>query len=113
MTGHEPLLALRRKGYVPAAVWVDDTDSALVWSAARDWHVQPNPYSGSLYAEIVLRADDMPETMDFRCLVGLRVFAGSARSEERAARLFEAVKAANPAVVVSTLNGETQVHWRA
>lgn len=107
MTGHEKLLAMRRKGSVPAAVWVTDTDLPMCWQMARDWHVEPD------FPQIVLRADDTPEAMDFRCLVGLRVHARSDRSEERAARLFDSIKAANPALVVAVLNGEVCAHWRA
>lgn len=107
MTGHEQLLAMRRKGYAPAGVWVSDTGAPLCWKAARDWHEEPS------WPEIVLREDDMPEAMDFRCLVGLCVHARSDRSEERAARLFEAIKAANPAIVIAVLDGQTQVHRRA
>ena len=107
MTGHEQLLALRRRGMAPSSVWVTDTDLPMCWQIARDWHIHGD------YPAIVLRADDTPEAMDFRCLVGLQVHARSDRSEERGARLFDSIKAANPALVVAVLNGEVCAHWRA
>lgn len=113
MTGHENILVMRRKGYAPAGVWVTDTDSAMCKQVAKDWHRETNPYTGQFFPQVVLSAMDTPEAMDFRFLVGLQVHARSDRSEDRNARLFEAIKKANPAVVAAVLNGQTTIHWRA
>lgn len=105
MTGHEPLQRMRRAGLRPACVWVMDDDTPLSREQAMTWHHHPNPFAGKFFAHIVLSAEDIPETMDFRCLVGLHVLAGTTRGIDRAKRLFAALVAAGPEVVIDAQHG--------
>lgn len=57
MTGHEHILALRRSGYRPACVWVDDM--------AHRWTDDGMTVS--------LSPSDTPELLDWRFLKGLTV----------------------------------------
>jgi len=81
MKGHEKIINLRMQGKVPELVYLDDFESALA-----DWEdMGTNP--------VVTLTNDVPEALDLRFLVGLRVSVTS-RSEDRAKRLFNACKAA-------------------
>jgi len=106
MTGHEPLLQMRRAGRKPACVWVHDDDTAATREMASDWQTFPNAFSQKYHAHIRLNADDVPEAMDFRSLVGMQVHMSSARGSDRAKRLFEAIKAASPSMVLAVQGDE-------
>jgi len=81
MKGHEKIINLRMQGKAPELVYLDDFESALA-----DWEdLGTNP--------VVTLSNDVPEALDLRFLVGLRVSVTS-RSEDRAKRLFNACKAA-------------------
>lgn len=69
MRGHEPLLALRRRGAAPSSVWISDGDDAAgFW---RDWPT----WSRSAHVEI--QPSDSIALLDLRFVVGLLVFASS------------------------------------
>jgi len=110
MTGHEHLLALRRSGMVPACVWVSDDDTTASIRSARDWHTQPNSVLGKLVAHIRLAADDIPETLDFRPLVGLRVHLVCDRDQARSRRVFRALADAKPSFLIAAHGGEVWTH---
>lgn len=110
MTGQDALLKMRRGGMVPDCVWVCDDDTAASVRSARDWHTQPNPFTGKLAAHIRLTATDIPETLDFRLLVGLRVHLTCHRSASRARRVFDAMAAAKPAFLIAAHDGEIWTH---
>lgn len=110
MTGHDALLKLRRAGMKPACVWVFDDDSQVSIVAARDWHKEPNAFAEKLYAHIHLTALDIPETLDFRPLVGLRVHMNCDRGEVRARRVFDSLAAAKPAFLIAAQGGEVWTH---
>lgn len=105
MTGHEPLQRMRRAGLRPTCVWVMDDDAPLSREQAMTWHQHPNPFAGKFFVHILLSPEDIPETMDFRCLVGLQVHTDSSRGPERAKRLFDALVAAGPEVVIDAQHG--------
>lgn len=66
MRGHEPLLALRRKGLKPRMVFIDAfEDSDNSW---RDW-----PTNDPTHPQIEVLADDSIAGLDFRFVVGLTV----------------------------------------
>lgn len=113
MTGHENIVVMRRQGFRPSAVWVTDTDARHCVQTAKDWHREPASKTGELLPEVVLSATDVPEQLDFRFLVGLQVHASSHRSEERARRLFQAIQAYHPAVLVAVLDGKTELFRRS
>lgn len=110
MTGHEPLLKMRRSGKRPACVWVTDDDSRHSIQAAADWHQMPNPFTEKLFAHIHVRESDIPESLDFRCLVGLTVHMECERGEERARRLFDSIVEAGPAFVIAVQGEQVWTH---
>ena len=60
MTGHQQLLAMRRKGFKPRGVFVVDGKAP----EAAIWHLHPNPYSGGqFHAEIQIDEHDVPEAL--------------------------------------------------
>ncbi len=101
MTGHEVLQAMRRAGRVPRAVWITDGDDIR----ARDWHEEPNYADMERHAVISIAASDIPEALDFRCLVGLEVHIAGQRGESRARRLHDAAAQAEARIVVTTIHG--------
>lgn len=110
MTGQQPLIALRRAGKKPACVWVHDDDWPMSLRGAREWHTQPNPFTGKVFAELHIAESDMPETLDLRCLVGLQVHLMSDRGDERARRMFNAIANAEPSLLVAVIAGEVVFH---
>jgi len=110
MTGHEPLLKMRRAGKKPACVWVTDEDSSYAIKAAADWHLMPNPFTEKLFAHIHIKESDVPEALDFRCLVGLTVHMECERGSDRAQRLFKAIVDASPAFVISVQDKQVWTH---
>lgn len=105
MTGHEPLQQMRRAGRRPACVWVMDDDTPLSREQAITWHQHPNPFAGRFFAHVLLSADDIPEAVDFRCLVGLPVLMDTHRGPARAKRLFAALVAAGAETVIAAEQG--------
>lgn len=101
MTGHQQLLAMRRKGFKPRGVFVVD-GKAL---EAATWHQHPNPYSGGqFHAEIQIDEHDVPEALDLRVLIGMSVWLQGERGDERTTRLFDAICAAKPFAVGAVLS---------
>jgi hypothetical protein len=100
MTGHQQLLAMRRRGFKPASVWVVDGKGPC----SADWHAEPSPYSGQFHAEIQLDANDVPEALDLRLLVGMNVWLVGERGDERTARVFDAICTAKPFVAGTVLS---------
>ena len=82
MTGHQQLLAMRRKGFKPAGVCVVDGGSIF----ASDWHEAPNSYDGQFHAEVQIDEHDIPEALDLRFLIGLSVVLVGERGDARARR---------------------------
>lgn len=109
MTGHQHLIAMRRAGMRPACVWVWDDADPLSARAAREWQDSPNPFAGKLFADIHIAETDVPEALDFRCLVGMHVHLFNDRSEERARRMFRAIEKAAPARLVSVIGLEVLI----
>lgn len=110
MTGQKALIAMRRKGRRPACVWVWDDCNPVSVRAAREWQDHPNVFAGKLFACIHVAETDVPEALDFRCLVGMDVHLFNDRSEERARRMFKAIKNAEPARLVSVIGQEVVIH---
>lgn len=113
MTGHEQLIAMRRAGKRPACVWVWDDADPVSARAAREWQDNPNPFAGKLYAEIHLSETDVPEALDFRALVGMRVHLFNNRGADRARRVFKAISKAEPGFLISVVGDEVLIHGGA
>ncbi len=97
MRGHEPLIAMRRKGLVPSCAFinVDDDDCPLqMW---RGWdREQP------AIAQLMVERADAIERMDLRCLVGMKVHIHG-EDEERVRKVFEACIAAKASQVYAAV----------
>jgi hypothetical protein len=87
-----------------------DDDSAATRQIASDWQTFPNAFSEKYHAHIRLNADDVPEAMDFRCLIGLQVHVSSVRGVDRQKRIFDAVAAAGPDLVLAAQGDDLWVH---
>lgn len=102
MTGHEALQAMRRARRVPRCVWITDGEDVR----ARDWHEEVNLFDLQRHAVIAVAAADIPEALDFRCLVGLEVHLAAERGQARAQRLHAALIEAGASKVITTVHGE-------
>lgn len=105
MNGHQSILTMRRAGYVPAAVFVEDSESPVARDEAANWTSRPSPWTGEHMAHVVIAADDVPEALDLRYLVGLTVHLRCMRVGRRAQRIFDAIVAAG-ATLVACVQGE-------
>lgn len=96
MRGHEPLLAMRRRGVRPEAVWLTDfaPPRPLANGARLDWWALPRPQS----AEVSLDPTDHPLRTDLRFVVGMQVFIDIA-DPQRMHAFVEAAKLAGAASV--------------
>lgn len=102
MTGHEALQAMRRARRVPRCVWITDGEDIR----ARDWQDEPNLFDRQKHAVIAIAATDIPEALDFRCVVGLEVHVAAERGQARAKRLHAALVDAGAKKVITTVHGE-------
>ena len=82
MKGHEDLIAMRRQGYTPSAVWLDlDPDSLEMWRVwpsfiGVQWRKYPGERSG--FAHVLIEPKDSVPRLDLRFLTGLQAWvAGS------------------------------------
>ncbi|MDL5036825.1 hypothetical protein QRD40_10750 [Comamonas sp. Y6] len=103
MRGHQPILDMRREGYVPnSAVFVSDTDCVLEAWSARNWHGVAN----NTHPTVLIELTDALEQLDFRFAVGLHVSLMCQRGEERAKRLFAAIRRVEPCVLACAMGNE-------
>lgn len=111
MHGHEPLIALRMSGHVPASVHVD-ADGVLPRRITRSWPVQIHPGS-RIHAHLCIGPREPVSMLDLRCLVGLRVFVHGA-NVHRVAEVAKACAAAKAREVYAAvaqpnvIDGEVQ-----
>lgn len=105
MNGHEPLQAMRRVHRVPRCVWITDGDDIR----SRDWQEEPNAADQQRHAVISIAAADIPETIDFRCVVGLEVHLAAERGEARAKRLHAALIEAGAKRVLTSIHADSGV----
>ena len=101
MTGHEPLIDMRKAGQRPEAVFLDDFANPM----AKDWHNPGQRFGQSWpmdYPHIELAPNDNPRNLDLRFVVGLQVHIASAQ-EGRAKALFERAKQCGAAVVAASV----------
>lgn len=74
MKGHQPLIAMRLRGVVPAMVWIDtEPDLLRSW---RDW-----PRETPAHAHLEIEATDPLTRLDLRCITGLPVYVWGERPE--------------------------------
>jgi len=93
MRGHDQIIAMRLKGYVPEFLHIDDFE-------------EPNPFLEwqkkfeEDFTPVVCVSKDQLEMLDFRFLIGLTVNITS-ESESRAKKLFEIAKKAGAKTVMA------------
>ena len=109
MNGHQQLVAMRAHGIAPRMVWFADADLPFDRRYAGDWHEQ-RAIDGTYHAAIRTEAQDIPETLDLRCLTGLEVHITSTRGSARLHRLFDAVRNAGATLVVGVCGDEVIHH---
>lgn len=68
MRGHQPLIAMRRRGLRPQAAWIDLVPSLTEHSAT--WH------QWSTAPHIEVTDSESVRRLDLRCLVGMDVMVG-------------------------------------
>jgi hypothetical protein len=75
MLGHEPLIAMRRRGGVPSLVCIE-TQACLDRRLAREW-----PVIDPSCARVLIDPSDAVTRLDLRCLVGMSVVVDGDRGE--------------------------------
>lgn len=103
MKGHEPLIAMRRQGFVPGSVWLD-LDPSNYW---RTWPqflgVEWRKYPGSVgTAHVQVETGDSIPRLDLRFVVGLTCWVQGSDSY-RVAQLHQACTDAGAKRVLSAL----------
>lgn len=107
MTGHQPLLALRRAGCHPSSVWIaDGIEPACVDWQKHPWHGIP----GEFLPSVRIDEEDIVDALDLRFVVGLNVHVRGDRGERRLRRLYAAVVEAKPARAIAVLQSETLIY---
>ncbi len=101
MTGAEQLQRMRRAGRWPESVWIVDGEQGM---RACDWHEQPNCLTRQWEAELQLSEQDIPETLDLRCCIGLTVHVSAMRGESRGRRLHQALIDAQAQRVLTSIH---------
>lgn len=98
MIGHEPLIAMRRRGLKPDRVTVEtDSGLGLERECARDW-----PTVNSRSAYVFVEPQDSAALLDLRCLVGMHVEVCGTDSTRVRAVFAACVKAKASRVIGST-----------
>ena len=89
MIGHEPIIAMRKRGTTPKIVFIND----FPCQASRDWHNPGEKFGQQWPADhaTVSTAGDPLSSLDLRFLVGLTVSINS-ESEIRAKAIFAKAK---------------------
>lgn len=87
MKGHEQLIKIRKQGFKPPIVFIDDCVEFQMWNWLDE---------GYKYVTINTDESDCIEALDLRFLVGLRVSVLS-YSKKRSMRLIEALERAGVA----------------
>lgn len=99
MRGQQSVIAMRRKGYAPAAVWLYDLGSE------RQRQPFPWPDFGAS-ADVDIEPTDSPSRLDLRFCVGLRVWVQSRDLARLEAITRTAVEAGAKRVLGALLDGE-------
>ena len=97
MRGHTQVIAMRRKGYAPSAVWLYDTPP----DAPRESQRFAWPAFGQS-ADVSIEADENPGRLDLRFVVGLRVHVMAA-DEQRLQAITEQAMECGAKRVLGTL----------
>lgn len=94
MKGHRELIAMRRQGFKPAAVWISDDRCPIDWAR---WGDHPQ----------ICVAGDTPELEDFRFLVGIELVMVDGCDAQRVDRIAKACKVHAKRVIANTFQTTT------
>jgi len=89
MTGHDAIISMRKQGFRPDTVWINDTGADVNW------------HRFSSTPEVEIKPNEQLDFLDLRWAVGLNINA-SITGSERAKQVFEALKKASPKRVICT-----------
>lgn len=93
MRGHEPLIEMRKTGFVPDMVFLDvDVDAMESW---RDW-----PANNNRNCHILIEPTD--KRFDFRCFAGLRCYVSGHTDAKRVQAIRDALIDAGASRVIAT-----------
>ena len=100
MKGHDALIALRKRGFKPAGVWICHAqDPSRGWAS---W----SRYAGhDRYPEVEILPTEVPELLDLRFVVGLVAHVSGMKLYAKAKRLHEALVEAKAKRVITVCGG--------
>lgn len=107
MNGHQPLIAMRRAGLVPPAVFV--TDGAVEFDLDKNW---TDELRGSVFAHVRIDERDIPEALDLRFAVGMQIHIDGLRGDDRAKCLHDAFVATAPKLVATITKDNFWIYHR-
>lgn len=110
MRGHEPIIAMRRRGVRPASVWLTDAPppKPLADGTRLDWWA----FGKILPAEVSIEPGDHPLRTDLRFVVGLRVHV-MLDDPERMHAFVQACRDAGAAQVFGASHAFDTKRWEA
>jgi len=88
MTGHEPILSMRKAGISPGVVFINEYECSIDWAKFGD------------FATVKVSPTEAIETLDFRFVVGLTVSI-SGSTIDRAKRIAQACQKAGAVTVAA------------
>lgn len=97
MRGHEPIVAMRKRGQKPAIVYLDLMRDASPMKAWRDW-----PGVSPAIPTVWVQPEDAPHRLDLRFLVGLTAVV-TGEDSDRVAALAKACTDAGALRVVASV----------
>ncbi len=107
MNGQKALIAMRRAGFVPKAIFV--TDGPVEYDLDKRW---TDELWGSVFAHVGIDDRDIPEALDLRFAVGMVVHLDGLRGDARAKRLHDAFVSVNPKAVGTITKTNAWTHHR-
>lgn len=109
MKGHDQLIAMRRAGKRPRAVYLTDADDTYTIAMAATWHMRPHCHTGEAIAHIRIERTDLAAELPLGFLCGLECHVSSERGDSRFLRLFQAVSDAGASAVAGLSEGQVHV----
>jgi hypothetical protein len=100
MKGHDALIALRKRGFKPAGVWICHAQDP-----SRGWASWTRYAGHDRYPEVEILPTEAPELLDLRFVVGLVAHVSGMKLYAKAKRLHEALVEAKAKRVITVCGG--------